>query len=138
MLNSFAEINFIAVLVAAVAYFLVGWAWYSPMLFGNAYLKEMKLDPKKMKMENMGVIFGASFICGLLTAFVIKAVMIATFADTVFLGANIGVLLSVGLIGTNAMNDALYDNHSTKLFFIKVGYNVLGFIVMGAILGAWK
>ena len=138
MLSSFAEINFLAVFVAAVAYFFVGWLWYSPMLFGKLYCKEMKIDPKKTKMDNMGVTFGASFICGFLTAFVIQAIMISTFSNSAYLGINTGILLSIGLIGTNSLNDALYANSTMRLFLLKLGYNVAGFIVMGAILGGWK
>jgi len=138
MLNALAEINLSAVVVAAMAYFVIGWVWYSPQVFGNAYLKEMKLDPRKMKMNNMGVTFGTTFICGFLTAFVIKAFMVATYTESALLGTNIGVLLSLGILGTNAVSDALFENHSTQLFFIKIGYNIVGFMVMGAILGGWR
>ena len=138
MLNSFAEINFVPVLIAAIAYFMIGWLWYSPMLCGKAYMKELKIDCANMKMENMGVTFGASFICGLLTACVIKTIMVATYATTPYQGANVGLLLSVGLVVTNTLNCSLYDQKSTKLFLINSGYNVVGFIAMGAILGVWS
>ena len=35
----FSDMNWLAVLVAAVAYFMLGALWYSKALFGNAWIK---------------------------------------------------------------------------------------------------
>ena len=43
------DINYWAVLVAAIAQFVIGMAWYSPMLFGKTWMKEMGLTDKDMK-----------------------------------------------------------------------------------------
>ncbi len=137
-MNPFAELNIVAVIVAAVAYFMIGWLWYSPMLFGNLYLKEMHADPKNIKMAGMGITFGTSFVLGVVNAITINVITIGVNAHTAGLGANLGLLLGVGLIVPVVMTDTLYDHRSTKLFLIKVGYNVVGFIAMGAILGAWR
>jgi len=48
---AFPEINFVAVVVAAVAYFVLGWVWYSPEVFGKAWMKELKISAKDIKKE---------------------------------------------------------------------------------------
>ena len=39
-----ANINYMAVIVSAAANFLLGWLWYSPMLFGKQWMKMMGFD----------------------------------------------------------------------------------------------
>ena len=56
------EINYVAVLVAAVGSFLLGGLWYSPALFGKAWQREAGLSDEQLKSGNMGRIFGLSLI----------------------------------------------------------------------------
>src|SRR5690349_8292369 len=40
-----AHVNYLAVLVAAVAVFVLGWLWYSPLLFFKPWMRARGLDP---------------------------------------------------------------------------------------------
>ena len=51
------EFNFLAILVAAVVPMVLGFLWYNPALFGNAWMRESGMTEEKMKSGNMGVIF---------------------------------------------------------------------------------
>ena len=42
------KINYLAVIVAAVAAFVVGAVWYSPFLFGKAYMEVRGMNPGAM------------------------------------------------------------------------------------------
>ena len=68
------EVNWIAIVVAAVASFLLGGLWYSPALFGKAWQREVGLTDEQMKNSNMVKIFGLTLILCLLAAW-----MFATF-----------------------------------------------------------
>ena len=52
------EVNWIAIVVAAVASFLLGGLWYSPVLFGKAWQRETGLTDEQLKKGNMAKIFG--------------------------------------------------------------------------------
>src|SRR5438105_14687977 len=39
------HVNYVAVLVAAVAVFVLGWLWYSPLLFFKPWMRARGLDP---------------------------------------------------------------------------------------------
>src|SRR2546430_12977214 len=39
------HVNYVAVLVAAVAVFVLGWLWYSPLLFFKPWMRLRGLDP---------------------------------------------------------------------------------------------
>src|SRR5690349_4926191 len=62
------EINWIAVLVAGVASFVLGGLWYSPVLFGKAWQRETGLTDEQLKQGNMARIFGLSLILALLAS----------------------------------------------------------------------
>src|SRR2546430_3690237 len=39
------HVNYLAVLVAAVAVFVLGWLWYSPLLFYKPWMRLRGMDP---------------------------------------------------------------------------------------------
>ncbi len=43
------DVNLLAVLGAAVLNMVLGALWYSPMLFGSSWMKEMKTNKKEME-----------------------------------------------------------------------------------------
>ncbi len=59
-------INWLAVLVAGISAFVVGGIWYSPGLFGNAWMKDNNLIEEDIKKGNKGKIFGFTLIFSLL------------------------------------------------------------------------
>lgn len=62
--------NFLAVLVAALAPLLIGFIWYNPKVFGTAWMRSIGVEnPDEMKAgANMAVIFGLSIFFALLLA----------------------------------------------------------------------
>jgi hypothetical protein len=64
------EVNYLAVIAAAVATFLLGGLWYSPALFGKAWQREAGVPDERMKNANMVKIFGLTFVLSLIAAWV--------------------------------------------------------------------
>jgi hypothetical protein len=62
------SINWLAVLVAGISSFVVGGIWYSPGLFGKAWMKDNHLTEDDVKRGNKGKIFGWTFIFSLVMA----------------------------------------------------------------------
>ena len=58
----FMEINFLALLVAALSTLLVGFVWYHPKVFGTIWMKEAGLTEENMKGANMALIFGLAVV----------------------------------------------------------------------------
>lgn len=130
------SINYWAVLVSAFSAFFIGWVWYGP-LFGNTWMKlngftEEGLKEGGMSMSGMLLL---NYIATVLAALAI-AVFIGAEANAGF-GIFTGVTIAVFWIGTNRLNDVLYERKPWGLYFINVGYNLVVYAVMGAILGVW-
>jgi hypothetical protein len=124
--------NLWAVLLAAVSMFLVGGLWYSGPL-SQIWLRETKLKPKDIE-GGVGLSFGGTFLLSLLAAFIL-AFFIGKEGDAsfgAFAGLTVGIWIATAL-GTNY----LFERKSFTLFLINAGYNLIGFTVMGAVIGQW-
>ncbi len=62
------EINWIAVIVAALVPTIVGFLWYGPMAFQNAWMKAAGIKEEDMQGANMGLIFGIAILLSLFLA----------------------------------------------------------------------
>ena len=56
------DVNWLAVLAALVAAFVLGGAWYSKALFGNAWMQDVGLTEEAIKNGNMARTFGGTII----------------------------------------------------------------------------
>ena len=64
---NFIDINWLAVLVAAVSAFLLGGIWYGP-LFKHAWCRENGIDPDAPPKGHPGMVFGTAFVAALVAA----------------------------------------------------------------------
>jgi fatty acid desaturase len=131
-----ANINYWAVLVAAFSAFFIGWIWYGP-LFGKLWMKLNGFSKEDMHKNAlpMPVIMGVNYVATALAALAI-AMFIGPEANIGF-GVFAGLMIAVFWIATSRLNDVLYERKPMALFWINVGYNVVIYSIMGAILGAW-
>ncbi len=128
------EINWLAVIAAALSSFVLGGIWYAA-LFGKAHQKAAGLSDEQVKSANMPLIFGGSFVLALIAA--------ASFA--VFLGPEVDAMtgamygFTAGLCWVSASFgiNYLFERKSLALFCINGGYHTLQFTLIGLILGAW-
>lgn len=129
-------INYLAVFVAAILSFVIGGAWYSPVLFGNIWMKEMGFTEQDTKNSNMAKIFGLSFILALIISFNLAA-FLGPKADLGF-GLAAGAAAGIGWVSASIGIVYLFGKKSLKLFLIDAGYQAVTYIIMGGLLGVWK
>jgi hypothetical protein len=134
-LSGLSGVNWPSVLVATVAAFIVGSLWYSPLLFANAWVRELGLSQEKIKNANMAVIFGCAFLLNLVSAAALD-VILGPESDPVS-GLIGGLVVGVAFIAAALGVNYLFARKSLRLFLIDAGYFVAFFAVMGALLGAW-
>lgn len=130
-----AAINYWAVLIAAVACFVVGGLWYSPLLFHRVWMHAAGLSEAQLQNANMGMIFGVAFLLQVLAAFVL-AMFLGPQADFAF-GVTAGLMVGVAWVATAFGVVYLFERRPLRLFWINAGYQVAVFALMGAILGSW-
>lgn len=130
------QVNYWAVLVAALSTFLLGGLWYSPAVFGKSWMQENGFTEEELKNSNMAKIFGLSFVLSLIAA-INLAMFLGNEADVV-MGAFYGFLAGFGWVAAFIGTHYLFERKSMKLFLINAGYSIMALTIMGAIIGAWK
>ena len=157
------EMNYLAILVAALSSFVVGFIWYNPKVFGTSWMNEIGMTEEKAKKGNMAKIFGLTFVFALLFAFMMPTITIHQIGALQLAGANendeallaflqvhggkfrgfqhgalhgfiAGLFLALPIVGTNA----LFEQKSWKYILVTAGYWVVVMTVMGAIICGWK
>ena len=135
-------INAWAVLVAALATMVIGFLWYSPLLFARPWMVLMGHDPDdKAKLAEMqkgaGPMYGMSLVASLLSAAVLGKIIAIATVNTALYGMKIGLAVWLGFVTTVQLTNALFSKQPAKLYAINTGYQLVCYLVMGAILGAW-
>jgi len=129
--------NYAAVVVCAVAYWLLGALWFG-FLFGKSWLAFEHITEEQAR--NMGPTVAPyiiSFILNLLIAFVLAQLCLWRNATTAARGAALGILLWIGFVGPMTYTTYMYEMRPWQLFAINNFYPLVGLALMGAILGAW-
>ena len=138
----FHNINLLAVLVAAISTMVVGFLWYSPVLFAKPWMKEMGYDPNdKARMAEMkksaGPAYGGSFLASLISAFILALFLHEMRVGSLLLGLSVGFHIWLGFVATVQFTSALFTKQSMKLFGINTGYQLVCYLAMAAILIVW-
>lgn len=127
------EVNWLAVVAAAVSAFLLGGLWYSPVLFGKPWQRLNGLSDEALAGRSLGIVFGGAFVLSLVAAFVFA----------MFLGPNPGVGFATGAgfgaglawVAASYGITYLFEARPLKLWLINGGYHTLQFTLYGAVLG---
>lgn len=135
------SINYIAILVAVVANFFLGFVWYTP-LFGKAWAKEMGFDTT-IKPS------GGQMAKGMIFMVIGNFLMAYVFAHNIAAWSFVPGIEELGDIG-NIMNSAIFtwlgfylpvdigvvtwEQKSWKLFWINTGYHLVMLLVAATIL----
>jgi Protein of unknown function (DUF1761) len=131
------NINHFAVVAAALATFVIGGVWYSPLLFHKAWMDANGFTEQDLRRSSMGKIFGLSFVFALVMAYNLAAFLAAP-DTTVWWGAVAGGLAGIGWVALSIGILGLFERRSWKYVLINGGYFASSFVAMGAILGAWR
>lgn len=133
------NINYLAVLVAALSAFAIGSVWYSPLMFGKGWQKALGLSDEDIKDANMLVIFGTSFLLMVIMAFGLAILFnaLSPNGSDWLSGLKQGLFIGVFFIATSYGVNILYQRKTFKLWAIDSGYQVLLLGIMVLIIGAW-
>ncbi|MBT3396936.1 MAG: DUF1761 domain-containing protein [Alphaproteobacteria bacterium] len=131
------DVNYIAVVVAAVAGMVIGAVYFMPAVAGNAWMKALGKTPDDFKGANQPVLYAMAAVFTLLMATTLAAVIGWADAHTLVNGALAGFLMWLGfslpVIGLTFMFELrpMANHIITGLDYL------ITFVVMGAIIGAW-
>jgi hypothetical protein len=132
-------VNFIAVIVAAVAQMIIGAIWYAPPVFGKMWMKLTGISQKDIDegKKQMPKTYAFAFVGALIMGYILAILLNLTGAITIMDGLQIGFLVWLGFIATSSLSLVLFEGRKQELYLLNSGYNLVGILVMSAILALW-
>ncbi|MDP3771866.1 MAG: DUF1761 domain-containing protein [bacterium] len=134
-------VNFWAVVAAAVTSFIVGSVWYSPMMFGDVWARNLGKSPgelERMKKAPMATPVVGMFVGSLVMAYILAHFVtylnVRSLADAFLLA----FWLWLGFIVTVSISAVLFEHRSKKVFFINIAFQLVNLFVASVILGLWR
>jgi hypothetical protein len=129
---NFEFINWLAVLAATVAVFILGGLWYSPAMFGRI---GGVISDRQGVVRNMQANFIVAYIFQWLTASLLAAVLGPN--STAMYGLTVGILIGCFFVTTALGITNIFYNRPIRNLFVNGGYHIVSFAIMGTIIGSW-
>ncbi|HEV8123571.1 MAG TPA: DUF1761 domain-containing protein [Gemmatimonadales bacterium] len=134
------EHNWLAISVAAVAAFLIGGLWYSPILFAKQWMVANLIHEDQVAAMKAAAprAYGVSVVCFFVMAFVMEMFINHLGQTTLNGGVFVAFHCWLGFAATIGLTANMYSNKPIRAYFIDAGYQLVYMTAMGAILGAWR
>ena len=137
------SINFVAVLVAAVVSFILGFLFHGP-ISGKLWMKLANITPTgNEKFKDMISQMVWNLVVNIITASVMAMIFVLVFSSplmgpaTWYRGAMVGIWVWLGFLATSSSIDVIWMGKSFKLWMFEAVCSLIVTGVMGAIIAAW-
>jgi hypothetical protein len=135
-----SHLNWLAIAVAAVAYFILGGLWYSKALFGSTWIKSTGIDMSKPDAKKgaggiMAVTLLLEFITCTGLAILVYRLMLA---DGFMSGVKLGLFTGIFFSAIGICISYLYQSKPKVLHLIDGGYHIAGNVIAAVILCIWQ
>lgn len=135
---NFLSMNVFAVITSIISNMVIGMLWYSPLLFGNIWLKLVGKKIEDISKEESNKSMSFSLIPAVLSIFSLATIISISGASTILGGLFIASILSIGVVGTSSFNLVLFEGRGVKLTLIHLGYSFVTLNIASIILVLWK
>lgn len=128
------KINYLAVLVAVVWMFVLGFLWYGP-LFGESWMAMVGLDMATVEANPAGAALWISNVIGSSLPVIMLAWLFTRLQIT---SAMTGALIGLIFFLSPTIVNGLFAQQPYGLAWITGGFQTVGWAGAGMIFGAWK
>jgi hypothetical protein len=132
------DVNYLAVLVATIAWFALGAIWYAQPVFGRMWMRSLGIQmPEGFRPNPM--LFVGTFVAYFVTALSLAMLARATGSVTVGEGIVLGVVTGAGLALMLLAVGALYERKPEPgvWFGINGIFNLIAYLLVAVIVTVW-
>ncbi len=134
------QLNWLAVVVAFIAFFAIGAIWFGPKTFYPVWARALgkTTEPGTIGLP-MGVVYAltaiGTFAQVLGTAIVIHVLSVASGPVGALGGAAVGLGLGVCIAAAASLGHRLFSSQGLKVWLLEVGNDIVALTVAGLIIG---
>lgn len=129
------DVNWIAIIVAAIVPMVLGALWYSPVLFAEPWMRAVGRTREELGDAALGYLLSA--VGAFLASYALARIMRWAEVDDLWNGVLVGALVWVGFVATVLAVTTYFGGRPRALWAINAGYQLVALVLMGAIHGAW-
>jgi hypothetical protein len=129
------EVDYFAVTAAALIRLPLAGLWHSPLMFGQAWARDVGISAREMRHRPLPALFALAFVTSLCGAFVL-ALLLGPDAGLAT-GTLAGLLAGLGIAGGALISSMAFEARPRTLIATDTGFHILVFTVTGAVVGAW-
>jgi hypothetical protein len=131
------DLNWLAVIVATLAYFALGAIWYAPPVFGNLWMRSGGIQVPERPQASFYI---APLLTCLLASIAVGMLAVATASDTVGEGIVLGLVAGIGIALSALFVTGFFDPQKPQaMVWVAVvsGYHMVGLVIAAIILAIW-
>jgi hypothetical protein len=134
------HVNFLPVLVSAVAVFILGWLWYSPLLFYKTWMRLRGLDPDaamanaKMPLGTVAIEFVRCLVLAYMVARLVALLGVSSWMGAVHFGFMMWIAFPVLILA----GSVLWENARLGVAAIHAGDWLVKLLVIPIIVTVWR
>jgi hypothetical protein len=132
------KLNYLAILVSALLWRILGMLWYSPALFGGTWMQITGMNDQLFAAMNPLLIYVMPVVAALVTFWVLAHAVAYAKAGSAGMGALVGFWNWLGFVGAIMFVALGFQGKPMALWYIDAGYDLVGLVIGGAILAVWK
>jgi Protein of unknown function (DUF1761) len=132
-----STVNWLAVIVGAAIYFVLGALWYSPLLFAQRWQDAIGWDTSRQQPQTNPLTYVVPgllyLVVGVAMAILASAIGVDSLSDGLTLGLLTGIGFALPMVGV----EATFDPNKPKplvWFTITVAYHLIGFVILGVVI----
>jgi hypothetical protein len=129
--------NHKAIFAAVVLNQVLGFIWYSPMFFGEIWLKALKLTEMPVdrgdSLPFMAALWASILLCYLMSWFFQVAVV-----EDWKSGFSVGLLIGLGFLAPTLIMHELFMGVAAEVIMIDASKEILGAGLTGILLATWR
>ena len=126
-------------LAVALLNFVLGWLWYSPLLFAGPWAKALKIKMGKMDKkakQKMPYLFAGAIFSSLAISFTLQILTQSLNMTSFGSGVIVGLLTWLGFSVPTTLG-SLWEGKPTIVVIINLGNSIVAYSLMGGILASW-
>lgn len=128
----FSGVNWVGIIVAVIVSSVIGFVWFLPQVFGARLAAVTGGPPRPARVPPATIV--SATILRLVMAYVLALVIVGLRAVTVTEGAIVGFVVWLGFAATTLFAGVLWEGRPVTYWVIVAGNELIGLVVMGAVL----
>lgn len=137
ILDFFSELNWLAVIVATIAWFAFSAIWYSVPPLSKAWQNASKVDMAE-DGPPLALLFIPTLIGYFVTTVVIGLIVEAIGITEVGDGVVLGIVLGIGFGAVSALVTQVYERKGSNYWLINGLNAVIAYVIVSVILTVWQ